>query len=407
MSVVLERQTAETAVDLARRVRAFVDGELVPRERELGGGGSEADRCLHELAERARSQGLWAVHRPAELGGRGLSLRDYLLVAEQEGRSIFGPAVLGADVVLDAHMLHRHGSPEVRRRYLEPLLAGEAVPSYGMTEPGRSGSDPSLMVTKADLVDGTWTVSGRKWWISNAGRAAFTTVVARTEGLGRPPRQGFSMIVVPTDAPGFRVVRPLDVLGAHTGQYEIALDGVRVDADHLLGPRGAGLPVAGERLGLGRMLRAMHWLGQAQRAFDLMCHRLTERATFSGRLADKQLMHQHVFDACTAITSARSLVRSAAAGLDAGRSGATEVSIAKVTAARAVQDVLDRAVQVFGAEGLCGDTPLSAMYRAARSTRILDGPDELHVTTTAHRILKGFADRDTFDFTDTLDVGDR
>lgn len=381
-------------------VRRFTEEEILPRESLLAG--QEGAGILAELQQRARSAGLWGLYYPPELGGAALTLPEYLAIAEQEGRTLHGPTVFGADATLDVRMLHESGSERVRRTYLAPLAAGTAVASYGMTEPGISGSDPSLLRTEARLAQGVWTVRGRKWFTCRAGHATFTTVVARTEALGRPIRSALSLIVVPAGTPGFRVVRPLSTLGLEADQWELEFADARVPEDHLVGQRGAGSAVIGRRLNLGRLLRAMHWLGQAQRAFDLMCLRMRQRRTLGGVLADKQLMHQHVFAAYTEICAARSLLRRAAAVFDADLPTTSEVSVAKVAASQMVNDVLDRAVQVFGAEGLLHPF-LSVAHRMARGTRIYDGPDEIHMTTTAQRILATYDDTIVFDFTDPLD----
>ena len=280
-------------------VQRFTTEKILPHEMALAG--PEGPELLAELRQQARAAGLWGLYYPPELGGRGLSLLEYLPLAEQEGRALRGSAVFGADATLDIWMLHESGSERVRREYLGPLAAGSAVASYGMTEPGVTGSDPNLLRTEAQLAQGMWTVRGRKWFISRAGQATFTTVVARTEALGRPLRNALSLLVVPTDTPGFQVTRPLTTLGIEADQWEIEITNARVPEDHLVGRRGRGTAVIGRRLNLGRLLRAMHWLGQAQRAFDLMCLRLRQRRTLGGVLADKQLMHQHVFTAYTEI----------------------------------------------------------------------------------------------------------
>ncbi|MEE1938041.1 acyl-CoA dehydrogenase family protein [Streptomyces sp. TRM 70361] len=377
--------------DLRDRVRDFVRGEVIPAESELASGGETARETLRTLRDKARANGLWALSHPAELGGRGLSLSEFVHLGEVEGESEYGPAVLGSEHLLDALMLHRHAGPEVRERYLSGLVDGEVVPCYGMSEPGRSGSDPSLLTTRAEPHEGGWTIRGAKWFCRAAG-ADFITVMCRTEPLGIPNRQAFTMFVVPTDTPGFEIVRELPVLGTDDAHREVRLDGVRVPDAYRIGVRGDGFPVAGERLDLGRTLRAVQWLGQARRAFDLMCRRLTTRTAFGERLAAKQLMQQHVFDSYTEIQAARSQVLRAAAAVDASdRQAYPEVATAKVLASRTLCRVLDRAVQVYGAEGLIDDTPLSRMFRRARATRIYDGPDELHAHTVAKRILRRYA----------------
>ncbi|OKJ63124.1 acyl-CoA dehydrogenase [Streptomyces sp. CB02009] len=375
-------------VDLLRkRVAAFVRDRVFPVEQVLDAGGPTAGDLRERLREEARRAGLWALPLPAELGGGGLSLEAYASIAEAEGASDHGPVALGSASLLDVTMLARHGSTRVRASYLPGLVSGGLRTCYAMTEPDTPGTEPALTATRAErLPGGGWRVTGRKWFVSNAGHADLVTVLARTSG-STGDRGGLSLLLVPTGSPGFRVVRELPILGA-TGQYEIDFDGVEVAEDHLVGELGQGLAVAGERLQLGRTLRALRWLGQAQRAFDLLCDRATERRGGRSPLADRQLVQQHVFEALLALRTARPLVHEAMALVADGRDAQVEVGLAKTAAARALQDVADRAVQVFGAAGLGPDTPLPALFRTGRTARILDGPDEQHVSSVARRVLR-------------------
>lgn len=375
---------------LHQQLDDFVWGEVVPAEPVLFAGGAEAREVLADLRGKAQSNGLWALAHPEELGGRGLPLSDYVHLGEIEGKSAFGPQVLGSEHLLDILMLHRHGQPPVRDTYLPGLVEGSVTPCFGMSEPGRAGSDPSLMTTRAELAGETWSIRGRKWFCK-AGGADYITVMCRTEPLGVPNAQAFSMLLVPTGTSGFSIVREVEVLGTGGDHREVAFDDARIPQEYMLGQRGAGFTVSTERLTLGRTLRSVHWLGQARRAFDLMCHRLQVRTAFKERLANKQLMQQHVFDSYIEIQSARSQVLRAAAAITAGRADYTEIAAAKVLASRALWNVLDRAIQVYGAEGLTDDTPLSWMYRRARATRIYDGADEVHTHAVAKRLLKQYA----------------
>lgn len=375
------------SVDLLSLVRSFVVNQVYPVEAILAAGDTAAAACLADLQRQAKASGLWALPLPVALGGGGLDLAHYAQVAEVEGSSDYGPTALGSDLLLDATMLDRYGSAAVRARFLQPMVAGQARPSFGMTEPGVSGSDPRGLRTVADLDGDSWVIRGRKWFTSGAAEAAFTSVVCRTEGSGVPARKAFSLLVVPTDAPGYRVVRDIPVLGAHGGHCEIELDEVRVSGEHLLGSRGAGLAVVAQRLALGRTLRCLRWLGQAARAYDLLCDRLVHRHAGGGPLADKQLMQQHAFDSHVDLTAARAMTRAAVGCLVAEEDPAVAVGTAKVVTARAFAAVVDRAIQVHGAEGLTDDTPLARLYRTARSARILDGPDEVHVQAVARRLL--------------------
>ncbi|MEU9302027.1 acyl-CoA dehydrogenase family protein [Streptomyces sp. NPDC048269] len=379
--------------ELRAGVDRFVRTRVIPQESVLDAGGPEAAAALAELRRQARSEGLWALPLPAELGGGGLTFEAYAELAEAEGASDHGPAALGSAPLLDVTMLARHGGPRVREEYLKPLVAGELRSCYAMTEPDVPGTDPLLTGTRAERrPDGSWVVTGRKWFTSGAAEADLVTVMARTDG-STGDREGLSLLLVPTLSPGFRVVRGLPVLGT-AGQYEIALDRVPVPADHLLGEPGSALSLAGERLQLGRTLRCLRWLGQAQRAFDLMCERAATRRGSRGPLAGHQLVQQHVFDALLALRTTRPLVHEAVALIGSGQDARTEVGLAKVAASRMLQRVADSAIQVHGAAGLGPDTPLPALFRTGRAARILDGPDELHITSVARRVLREHGGRE-------------
>ncbi|MEU2394064.1 acyl-CoA dehydrogenase family protein [Streptomyces sp. NPDC007369] len=391
-SAPVRAQEAPDARQLRERVEEFTRSRVLPEEPVLDAGGPAAAAVRARLQRAAREAGLWALPLPVELGGGGLTLAQYAEAAEAEGASDHGPAVLGSAPLLDVRMLARYGDPVVRGRYLERIVAGELRACYAMTEPDVPGTDPFLTGTRArQQADGSWCVTGRKWFTSGAADADLVTVLARTDG-GDGDREGLSLLLVPTASPGFRVVRELPVLGA-AGQGEITLDGVVVPGHHLLGERGQALAIAGERLRLGRTLRCLRWLGQARRAFDLMCGRAVARTGSHGPLAGHQLVQQHVFDALLALRTTRPLVYEAVALLDAGRDAHTEVGLAKVAAARMLQQVADAAIQVHGAAGLGPDTPLPALFRAGRAARILDGPDELHITSVARRVLREYEPR--------------
>ncbi|WP_438483636.1 acyl-CoA dehydrogenase family protein [Streptomyces sp. S186] len=373
--------------ELRERVTEFVTQHVIPQEPALDAGGPTAARTLAALQEAAKREGLWALPLPVELGGQGLPLTSYAPLAEAEGASDHGPAALGSATLLDALMLHRHATPRVRTRFLHRLTAGKLRSAYAMTEPESPGSDPLLTRTRAESgADGSWKVHGRKWFTTAAAEADIVTVLARTDGEP-PDRHGLSLLLVPTDAPGFRLVRELPVLGIG-GQWEIELDDVRVPADHLIGERGQALAVAAQRLQLGRTLRCLRWLGQAERAFALMRTRARERTLRDGALGNHQLVQQQLFEALLAIRSTRPLVHEAARLIEAGHDARIEVGLAKVAAARMLQYVADAAIQIHGAAGLGPDTPLPALFRMGRLARLLDGPDELHITSVARRVLR-------------------
>lgn len=363
----------------------FMTQRVEPAEPDLNAGGRGA---LVRLRQEAKDAGLWALGHPKELGGGGLPFLDYVYINEIQGRSEWGQLALGTFTLQDSLMLHKYASPRWRERYLGPMVAGEVSPSFAMTEPGFAGSDPTQLQTRAVLDGGFWVINGRKWFTTGAAQAAYTTVMCRTEPEGTTAHRAFSMIIVPTDTPGYKILRETPVLGLNGGHCEVAYTDVRVPADNLLGPRGHGFVIAQDRLGPGRIFHCMRWLGQAQRAFELMCARLQSRVAFGEPLADKQLMQQHIFDSYAEIQASRMLTLQAAERIDAGDQARIEIGTIKVVGARMLHNVIDRAIQVHGAAGLTDDFPLSRMYRHAREARVYDGPDEVHIQSTARRILK-------------------
>ncbi|CAN5881205.1 acyl-CoA dehydrogenase [soil metagenome] len=379
------------------RVLAFMTERVEPVELQLHAGGDGARDLLRDLQAEAKAEGLWALGHPTELGGGGMAFADYVYVNEVQGRSEYGQLALGTFTLQDSLMLHGYASTSQRERWLEPLVAADISPSFAMTEPEVASSDPTQLQTTGVLDGDEWVISGRKWFTTGANRAAYTTVMCRTEP-DAPDHAAFSMIIVPTDTPGYEIVRETPVLGIRGGHCEVAYDDVRVPADHLLGDRGRGFVIAQQRLGPGRIFHAMRWLGQAQRAFDLLCDRLVHREAFGGPLADKQLMQQHVFDSYAQIQACRLLTLHAAEAVDRGGDARVEIGAVKVVGAAMLHDVIDRAIQAHGAAGLTDDTPLSHMYRAARFARIYDGPDEVHVQSVAKRILKTYRDGGSWSF---------
>jgi acyl-CoA dehydrogenase len=388
--------------DHVRGVRAAVDAfmreRVEPAEPLLHEGGPEAVDLLRRLQSEAKSEGLWALGHPAELGGGGLPFMDYVYVNEVQGRSEFGQIALGTYTLQDSIMLHRYASEEWRERYLHRLVQAEVSPSFAMTEPEVASSDPTQLRTRAVLDGDEWVITGHKWFTTGADRAAYTTVMCRTEDEDVSPYLAYSMIIVPTDTPGYTIVRETPVLGIRGGHMEVVYDEVRVPAANLLGPRGHGFVIAQERLGPGRIFHCMRWLGQATRAFELLCDRLNSRVAFGEPLAAKQLMQAHVFESYAEIQACRLLTLHAAHAIDRGEQARVEIGAIKVVGARMLHNVIDRAIQAYGAAGLTDDTPLSFMYRAARFGRIYDGPDEVHIHTVARRILKQFRDGPGWDF---------
>lgn len=387
---------AISSAALSRKLRQFVDTEIIPNEGILAQGDNLARELTLDLTRRAQQASLFGSFYPMHRGGRIASLVEYLPVAEQEGRSEYGPGIFGADATLDAYMLSHHGSVSVKQRFLTPLLKGDAVSSYAMSEPDSIGSIPATMQCQARLKDGQWHVNGRKWFICRAQLASFTTVVARS--ADGPVNESLSMVIVPTDAAGFKVVRPLPLLGRYQGQNELLFNNVTVPEDYVLGSAGQGIALMQKRLALGRILRSVQWLGLAQRSFEIMCERIHSERGELARLADKQLVRARVYQVYRAITSARCLLREAAVKFDAGLPNSVEVNVAKLAASDAVSEAADSAIQIMGAEGLADWSPLSGIYRAARTTHILDGADDALISTVGKHLLQAhYAIQETAD----------
>ena len=315
-------QIPDHVQEIRERVRRFVEEKCYPAEPLVEERDDERGReVVRGLMREAKEQGLWALGHPKEIGGHGLPFLDYVYVNEVVGRSQLAMVALGTHSLQDSIMLHLYASPKWRGAYLKPLVEGEIFPSFGMTEPDVASSDPTQLKTTARLEDGHWVINGRKWFTSGADRAAYTTVMVRTEP-DAPVHDAFSMIIVPTNTPGYNILRDVRVMGHAGGHCEVKYDNVRVPEENLLGPRGAGFKIAQKRLGPGRIFHCMRWLGQAQRAFDLMCERANSRVAFGSPLADKQLIQKFVFDSAAEIQGARMLTLCRRTQDRSGRRGA-------------------------------------------------------------------------------------
>ena len=314
---------------------------------------------------------------------------------EEIGRSFWGQLVFNCQApdAGNGEILHMFGTDEQKERFLRPLVEGETRSFFSMTEPDVAGSDPTLLRTRAVRDGDDWVIDGRKWFSSGAENAGFGIVMAITDPDGDPHRRA-TQILVPADTPGI-TVEPVPVMG-HRGRgwtthCEVAYDGVRVPVANTLGEPGDGFRIAQKRLGPGRIHHVMRWLGQMQRAFDLMCERALDREAFGGPLAEKQTVQNWIADSAAEIHACRLMTLDAAHKIDEGDEARVEISLIKFYAARALEDVIDRAVQVHGALGLTDRSPLSMMYGMARGGRIYDGPDEVHRMVVSRRILKEYA----------------
>jgi alkylation response protein AidB-like acyl-CoA dehydrogenase len=385
------------------QVRSFMNERVLPNEHVLDREDADADALVERLRGEVKEAGLWAPHVPPEAGGTGTGFLDYAYLNEQIGRTVWGQLVFGCQApdAGNAEILHMFGTDDQKERWLYPLVAGEVRSFFSMTEPEVPGSDPTTLRTRAVREGDEWVIDGHKWFSSGAEGAAFGIVMAVTDPDADPHRRA-SQIVVPADTPGVEVVRAIPTMG-HRGRNwsthcEVRYANVRVPASNLLGGEGDGFLIAQKRLGPGRIHHVMRWLGQMQRAFELMCAYSLERESFWEPLARKQTVQNWVADSYAEIQACRLMTLDAAHKIDAGDEARVEISAIKFYGAKVLQDVIDRAIQVHGARGLTDETPLAHMAMMARGGRIYDGPDEVHRQVVARRILKAFAAGDRWHF---------
>ena len=380
---------------------SFVREEIWPLET-LDLGLQQLDRALAPLQAEVRARGLWAAHLPPEHGGQGFGQVKLGLMHEILGTSLYAPSAFGnqAPDSGNSELLALAGTTEQKERWLEPLLAGDVRSAFSMTEPGSAGADPTTLQTTAvlDEAAGEWVVDGHKWFTSNGSVADFLIVMAVTDPAARP-HQRASMLIVPADAPGVQIVRdvptmeqPAEHFGRLGGHAEIRYASVRVPAENLLGPRGAGFLLAQSRLVPGRIHHCMRWLGVSRRAFDMLCERATYRVSHGSVLGDKQTIRNWIADSAAQMQAARLMTLHAAWKIDTQGAAAarTDVSLIKFYGAQVLHDVIDRALQIHGSLGYSADLPLEAMYRYARGARLYDGPDEVHRDSAARQILRGY-----------------
>ncbi|GAA3241654.1 acyl-CoA dehydrogenase family protein [Actinocorallia longicatena] len=394
--------TLEPELEAIRlRVRGFVDEVVRPAEtRLLGERDLDRDsyiKLLFGLRDEARTAGLWLPHMPAEWGGMGLGHVELAMVQAEAAKTYYGPFVLNCQAPDEGnmHTLLHWADDAQKERYLRPLCEGRAMSCFAMTEPEVAGSDPTLIRTTAVLDGDEWVIDGHKWFISNAHRARFAIVIARTEDDPEIPQAANSAFLVDIPSEGWTEVRQIETMHGGTGHSEIRLDGLRVPAGNLLGGRGKGHLLGQYRLGPARLAHCMRWISQAETALDLMVGRSLDRFAHGSLLADKQGVQWMIADSTMEVYQAKLMVLHAAHRIDRGLPFKSEVSMAKHFVANMLNRVIDRAIQVHGALGYSTDTPLAHMYQHARWARIADGSDEIHQMRIAQRAIAAYQEHGT------------
>jgi acyl-CoA dehydrogenase len=372
-------------IELRDRVAAFVRDEVIPAEK------GEPD--IAALRDKARRAGIYGPQLPRQYGGLGLGTVAMCVLFEQAGRSLLGPLALHCSAPDEGnmHLLSLYATPEQREQYLRPLVEGKIRSCFAMTEPAPgAGSDPTMIATRATRVDGGWSINGRKWFATGADGAAFAIVMAVSDPAV-PAHRGVTMFLVPSDAPGFRLVRSIPTMGGHDGPIshgEIDFNDVRVPDSAVLGKVGDGFAMAQVRLTPARLTHCMRWMGIAQRSLEIAIAYAKEREAFGKKLAEHQAIQWMIADSEIELHASRMMVMEAAWRHERGDDIRHQSSICKVFVSEAVNRIIDRAIQICGALGISTDTPLELFYREARAFRIYDGPSEVHRMVIARNVLR-------------------
>lgn len=391
------------AEQLLERLRAFMKGEVYPREAAYHEELAEAEdrfaplKTMNLLKEKAQAAGLWNLWMPREFGG--LSNLDYAPLAEEMGRVLWAPEAFNCNAPDTGNMevFLKYGTPAQQEAWLTPLLAGEIRSSYCMTEPDVASSDATNIETRIERDGDHYRINGKKWFITNAPykRTQIFIVMGVSDPAHENRHQRHSQILVPKHTPGVRIVRPLSTLGyddAPLGHAEVHFEEVRVPAENLLLGKGRGFEIAQGRLGPGRIHHCMRLIGSTQRALELACQRAERRSTFGRKLAEHQSVLENLALSFSELESVRLLTLKTAATMDAvGAKDARDlIAATKISVPRVTQTIIDRCMQIHGAGGLTADYPMAEAFNYARWCRQADGPDEVHMMALGRQLVKRY-----------------
>jgi acyl-CoA dehydrogenase len=376
---------------LRKRIRSFVDEEIIPLEANKDN--YDAHENIREdilaiLRGKVKSAGMWAPQVSPEFGGLGINTVGMAACYEEMNRSIFGPAAFNCAAPDEGNMfiLNRVGTPEQKERWLRPIAEGHVRSAFAMTEPKGCGSDPSLTYTTATKVGGKWIINGRKWFITGAKGAQHFILIARTSD---DSRKGLTAFLFDADDAGWNIERRIPIMGPeeHGGHCELSFDGLEIPDENRLMNVGDGLKVTQIRLGTARLTHCMRWLGMAKRAMEIALEYVETRDSFGAKLIDHETIQTMLGDAAMSIQIGRLLTMNAAWKLDQGSFARKEVSMAKIQVADMLNKVVDTALQLNGARGYSKDTPLEWMYRYARQAKLVDGASEVHKMVLSRNLL--------------------
>ena len=387
--------------EVRNNVRDFIERVVKPGEETIeGSNGTEPlnpkDRIskLIEMRKEAYEEGLWLPHMPKEWGGMELGHVAMAMVQAEAAKSYYGPWVLNCQAPDEGnmHTMLHWATDDQKEKYLRPLCQGTATSCFAMTEPEVAGSDPTLIQTNAYQDGEEWVINGHKWFISNAHRANFAILIARTEDDPELPQAANTAFIIDLPSDGWTEAREIETMHGSTGHSEIIIEDLRVHDSQMLGGRGQGHLLGQYRLGPARLAHCMRWIAQAEMALDMTVERSLERYSHGSILAEKQGIQWMIADSAMELYQCKLMVLHAASKIDNGDDFKSEVSMAKHFVANSLNRIIDRAIQVHGALGYSTDTPLAHMYQHARWSRFADGADEIHQMRIAQRTIAAFKD---------------
>jgi acyl-CoA dehydrogenase len=381
----------EQVLELRDRVRAFIKEDIEPAESQMQKTGQWREGII-ELRRKARQRGLWLPHMPPEFGGLGLGPLGIAMISAECGRNRLAPFIVNCQAPDEGnmHTLLHFATPAQKEKYLRPLCEGRVRSCFAMTEPEVAGSDPTQIQTHAEKQGDNWVINGHKWFISGAHGAKFAIVIARTDPAADPPQARNSAFIVDLPNPGFEIVRDIDTMAGRGNHCEIRFKNCIVPADSMLGPRGQGHTLGQVRLGPARLAHCMRWIGNAEVALEMMLKRAMERQVQGGKLIDKQAIQFKISESVMELYQSKLMVLHSAYLIENKLPFRQEVSMAKHHVANTLWRIVDRAIQIHGALGYSTDTPLESMLRHARSARLVDGADEVHLTQIARHTIEAY-----------------
>jgi acyl-CoA dehydrogenase len=381
----------EQVLELRDQMRAFIQEEIEPAESQMQKTGQWREGII-ELRRKARQRGLWLPHMPPEFGGLGLGPLGIAMISAECGRNRLAPFIVNCQAPDEGnmHTLLHFATPAQKEKYLRPLCEGRVRSCFAMTEPEVAGSDPTQIQTHAEKQGDNWVINGHKWFISGAQGAKFAIVIARTDPEADPPQARNSAFIVDLPNPGFEIVRDIDTMAGRGNHCEIRFKNCIVPADSMLGPRGQGHTLGQVRLGPARLAHCMRWIGNAEVALEMMLKRAMERQVQGGKLIDKQAIQFKISESVMELYQSKLMVLHSAYLIENKLPFRQEVSMAKHHVANTLWRIVDRAIQIHGALGYSTDTPLESMLRHARSARLVDGADEVHLTQIARHTIEAY-----------------